>query len=40
MTQQKINKGCIGHYWTDTQNIEDMRATDEDMERYYESKKY
>ena len=44
MTQQKTNdpenritnKGCKGHYWTDTQNIEDMTATDEDMERYYE----
>ena len=43
MTQQKTNdpenritnKGCIGHYWTEVQNIEDMKATQEDMERYY-----
>ena len=40
MAQQNTNKGCIGHYWTDVQNIEDMRATQEDMERYYEQKQY
>ena len=38
MTQEKqnTNTGCKGHYWTDVQNIEDMKATKEDMERYYE----
>ena len=44
MTQQKTNdpenritnKGCPGHYWTEVQSIEDMKATQEDMERYYE----
>ena len=40
MTQQKTNKGCKGHYWTQTQNLEDMRATNEDMERYYEQNQY
>ena len=24
MTQQKTNKGCIGHYWTNVQNIEEQ----------------
>ena len=36
LAEKKSNKGCKGHYWTDVQNIEDMRATQEDMERYYE----
>ena len=40
MTQQNTNKGCIGHYWTNVQNIEDMKATLEDMERYYEQNEY
>ena len=48
MTQQKTNepenrianKGLKGHYWTEVQNIEDMRATQEDMERYYEQNQY
>ena len=40
MTQQKTNKGCKGYYWTDVQNIEDMKATKEDMVRYYEQKQY
>ena len=40
MTQQKTNKGCKGHYWSDVQSIEDMKATDEDMEAYYEQNEY
>ena len=31
MTQQKTNKGCKGHYWTNVQNIEDMEATQEEQ---------
>ena len=37
---QSTNKECIGHYWTNIQNIEDMKATKEDMERYYEQNEY
>ena len=44
MTQQKtndpenriINKGCKGYYSTEIKNLDDMKATQEDMERYYE----
>ena len=40
MTQQNTNTGCKGHYWTEVMSLDDMRATDEDMERYYESERY
>ena len=31
MTQQKTNKGCPGHYWTEVQNLDDMKATEHDI---------
>ena len=34
MTQQKTNKGCKGHYWTNVENIEDMKASDSDIIGY------
>ena len=39
-TQQNTNTGYKGHYWTEVISIDDMRATQEDIERYYESKRY
>ena len=31
---KQTNKGCPGHYWTDIQKIEDMKASDSDIIRY------
>ena len=38
--QQNINTGYKGHYWTEVISIDDMRATEDDIRRYYESKRY
>ena len=35
MTNNKyINKGCKGHYWTELMTLEQLTATESDIERY------
>ena len=31
---KQTNKGCKGHFWTDIQNIDDMKASDSDIIGY------
>ena len=40
MTQQYINRGCKGHYWTWFMTREEMIATDKDIKEYYLSERY
>ena len=40
LAEKKTNKGCSGHYWTKVMVLDDMRATEDDIRRYYESKRY
>jgi len=37
MTQQYINRGCKGHYWTETLTKEEMTAAEEDIREYERS---
>jgi len=37
MTQQYINKGCKGHYWTWFMTRNEMTATEEDIKEYERS---
>ena len=34
--KQIINKGCKGHYWTEKLTKQDMKATKEEQERYFD----
>ena len=38
--QQNTNTGCKGHYWSKIQNLDEMKATEDDIRRYYEQKRY
>ena len=36
-TQQYINRGCKGHYWTEVLTREEMVATEKDIKEYERS---
>ena len=38
--EQNTNTGYKGHYWTEVMSLDDMRATEDDIRRYYEQKRY